>query len=61
MKILIVSLLVFSTSAFAEKKPNIVLILMDNFGYGEVGVYGGGELRGAPTPNIDLLSRLNLL
>ena len=37
----------------ADTKPNIVLVLMDNFGYGEVGVYGGGVLRGAPTPNID--------
>ena len=27
-------------------KPNIVLINMDNFGYGELGVYGGGILRG---------------
>jgi arylsulfatase len=39
-----------------ESKPNIVLVLMDNFGYGEVGVYGGGVLRGAPTPNIDSLA-----
>ena len=37
-------------------KPNIVLVLMDNFGYGEVGVYGGGVLRGAPTPRIDSLA-----
>ncbi len=36
-----------------DKQPNIVLVLMDNFGYGEIGVYGGGVLRGAPTPNID--------
>src|SRR6266850_8460048 len=35
------------------KKPNIVFILMDNLGYGEVGSYGGGILRGAPTPRID--------
>jgi arylsulfatase len=35
---------------------NIVLVLMDNFGYGEVGVYGGGVLRGAATPNIDSLA-----
>ena len=27
------------------KKPNIVFILMDNLGYGEVGCYGGGILR----------------
>ena len=29
---------------------------MDNFGYGEIGVYGGGALRGAPTPNVDSLA-----
>ncbi len=39
-----------------EAKPNIVLMLMDNLGYGEVGVYGGGITRGAPTPNIDRLA-----
>ena len=32
-----------------NKKPNIVFIFMDNFGYGELGVYGGGITRGAPT------------
>jgi arylsulfatase A-like enzyme len=37
-------------------KPNIVFILMDNLGYGEVGVYGGGITRGAPTPRIDQLA-----
>jgi len=38
------------------KKPNIVFILVDNLGYGELGVYGGGILRGAPTPRIDKLA-----
>ena len=28
-------------------------MLTDNLGYGELGVYGGGILRGAPTPRID--------
>jgi hypothetical protein len=37
-------------------RPNILFILMDNLGYGELGVYGGGELRGAPTPRIDQLA-----
>ncbi|SVC87703.1 uncharacterized protein METZ01_LOCUS340557, partial [marine metagenome] len=29
----------------SDQKPNIVLVLMDNFGYGEIGVYGGGVMR----------------
>ncbi len=39
-----------------NNKPNIVLINMDNFGYGELGVYGGGILRGGATPRIDKLA-----
>src|SRR5689334_5977603 len=42
--------------ACAADKPNIVFILMDNLGYGEPGVYGGGITRGAPTPRIDQLA-----
>ena len=37
----------------ASEQPNVVLILADNVGYGDLGPYGGGELRGAPTPRID--------
>ncbi len=40
----------------SPQKPNIVFILMDNLGYGEPGVYGGGIVRGAPTPRIDALA-----
>jgi arylsulfatase A-like enzyme len=40
----------------AAAKANVVLILMDNLGYGEPGCYGGGILRGAPTPRIDGLA-----
>jgi hypothetical protein len=36
--------------------PHIVLILADNLGWGELGCYGGGVLRGAPTPRIDRLA-----
>jgi arylsulfatase len=44
-------------AALAQQgKPNILFILADNTGYGDLGVYGGGELRGAPTPRIDRLA-----
>ncbi len=38
------------------KKTNIILILADNLGWGELGCYGGGAIRGAPTPRIDALA-----
>ena len=40
----------------ASKQPNIVFFFWDNFGWGELGCYGGGVLRGAPTPRIDKLA-----
>ena len=52
--------LVATTTAFAQQKPNVVFILADNVGYGDLGPYGGGELRGAPTPRIDELAREGL-
>jgi hypothetical protein len=38
-----------SATAFAQQsdRPNVVFILADNVGYGDLGSYGGGELRGA--------------
>lgn len=38
------------------QKPNIIMIVADDFGYGDSGPYGGGEGRGMPTPNLDRLS-----
>jgi arylsulfatase A-like enzyme len=40
----------------SEKQPNIVVFFWDNLGWGEPGCYGGGVLRGAPTPRIDRLA-----
>jgi arylsulfatase len=50
-----VFLLSFS-AAYAKDKPNIVLVYMDNFGWGEPGFNGGGIIRGAPTPRLDKLA-----
>ena len=41
---------------FAQDKPNIVLVFMDNFGWGEPGFNGGGIIRGAATPRLDKLA-----
>lgn len=42
--------------AAQTKKPNILLIVSDDTGWGDLGPYGGGEGRGMPTPNIDRLA-----
>lgn len=58
MKIMSVALFMIctATATHAAGTPNIVLIFMDNFGYGELGVYGGGITRGGATPRIDTLA-----
>ena len=41
-------------SAVRTPKPNVVLILMDDLGYGDIGSYG---VKDAKTPNLDRLAR----
>jgi arylsulfatase A-like enzyme len=41
-------------SSQAARTPNVVLILMDDLGYGDLGSYGAPDVR---TPNIDRLAR----
>jgi len=38
------------------KKPNILFIVSDDTGYGDLGPYGGGEGRGMATPSIDRMA-----
>jgi arylsulfatase len=50
---LLVALLVAHANwVHAQSKPNIVFILVDNFGWGDFSVYGGST----PTPRIDKLA-----
>ena len=44
------------TARAQAAKPNIILILSDDFGYGDSGPYGGGPGRGMPTPALDRLA-----
>ncbi len=38
------------------QKPNIMIIIVDDMGYGDPGAYGGGAAIGAATPNMDMLA-----
>ena len=42
------------------RKPNVLVLLVDDLGWGDPGVYGGGAAIGAPTPNIDKLANEGL-
>jgi arylsulfatase len=38
------------------KKPNIIYILADDIGFGELGWQGGGKHRGTPSPSLDKMA-----
>ncbi|MDR0698917.1 MAG: sulfatase-like hydrolase/transferase, partial [Tannerella sp.] len=42
-----------TATAQVVEKPNIIIILTDDMGFGDVGVYGG---KFVPTPNIDRMA-----
>ncbi len=50
--------ILFSSPASAQsKQPNILLIVADDVGWGDLGPYGGGEGRGMATPNFDQMAK----
>lgn len=53
---LVIALLLFTSTGFAQKKPNILLIVGDDVGWGDLGPYGGGAGRGMPTPSLDRMA-----
>lgn len=56
----ILLLLALTASASAQDKPNVVIMLADNVGCGDIGCYGAGEVRGMPTPRIDSIASRGL-
>ena len=50
----VAAVLVDDAPAFAQAKPNVVLIVMDDVGYGDYGAYGAPDIN---TPNVDRLAR----
>ena len=51
--LLIAGCLAYSFAATAAEQPNILLIFVDDLGYGDPACYGGKAI---PTPNIDRLA-----
>jgi len=49
-----VLLAALAVSLHAARKPNLIVIMTDDMGYGDAGCYGGKDF---PTPNIDRLAR----
>jgi arylsulfatase A-like enzyme len=43
-----------------KRRPNVLVFLMDDVGWGDFGCYGGGIAVGAPTPNFDRMARNGL-
>ena len=53
----LILVLLFSKNIVAQKKPNVVVILADDMGYSDIGIFGS-EIK---TPNLDALGKGGVL
>jgi arylsulfatase A-like enzyme len=53
----VAAVMVASAPAHAQKKPNVVMLMTDDTGWGDFGAYLGGVALGHPTPNIDRVAK----
>src|SRR6266498_4297689 len=63
-RILAVTTILFSLSCFTSsvaeaqrRRPNILVIVTDDMGYGDIGIHGSKDI---PTPNIDALAKVGI-
>jgi len=49
--------LLVSCTCLAQNRPNIILIIADDLGYGELGCQGNAQI---PTPNIDGIASIGV-
>ena len=54
--ITILAFLLFSCSKTEEKKPNVIIIMVDDQGYGDIAALGNEIIK---TPNIDALHKVS--
>ena len=51
-------LMAFCSATYAQKKPNVLILMTDDTGWGDFGyMSGGGAALGHPTPNIDRMAK----